>query len=424
MTHYKNQVYTDLEPQRFKYQPNKLFIMKRPKDPIQLFKVHMAPTAAEEVAKVLNSGYIGQGQKVDQLESDLRNYINHDYVTTVNSGTSALHLALHLLKKPIKSIKQVDGVAFYEDFWPGVQPGDEVLATALTCTASNFPILANGLNIKWVDVDPTTLNMDLDDLERKITPKTKAIILVHWGGYPNDLNRIRQIQEKAKKLYGFKPAVIEDGAHSLGSKYHGKRLGTHGNMVMYSLQAIKHITAIDGGVLVLPHMELYNRSKLLRWYGIDRESNRKDFRCEADIEEWGFKFHMNDVCATVGIENLKHADNIIGKHQENAAYYDENLKDIPGITLLTRHEGHESAFWIYSLLVDDRDKFMAHMKDCNIIVSQVHERNDKHSCVKEYRSPLPTLDKTIGKIVSIPVGWWVTEEEREYIVNCIKKGWK
>ena len=382
--------------------------MKR--ETIQLFKVFMSENAAPEVAKVLNSGYIGQGEKVEQFESKLQDFFMKDYIVTLNSGTSGLHLALDLLKKSSGK-------------WPGLEDGDEVLATSLTCTASNFPILANNLNIKWVDVDPTTLNMDLDDLSRIISPKTKAIMLVHWGGYPNDLDRIKEIQNKCFELYGFKPAVIEDGAHSFGSKYKGKHIGNHGNMTMYSLQAIKHITAIDGGLLLLPHQELYDRAKLLRWYGIDRNSNRKDFRCEADIQEWGFKFHMNDVCATVGMENLKHADEIVSRHQSNAKFYDEHLQNIPGLTTLTRHEGHESAFWIYSMLVEDRDGFYKHMKDCGIVVSQVHERNDKHTCVSDYKSSLPTLDRIIGKVVSIPVGWWVTDEDRQYIVDCIKKGW-
>ena len=382
--------------------------MKR--ETIQLFKVFMSENAAPEVTKVLNSGYIGQGEKVEQFESKLQDFFMKDYIVTLNSGTSGLHLALDLLKKSSGK-------------WPGLEDGDEVLATSLTCTASNFPILANNLNIKWVDVDPTTLNMDLDDLSRKISPKTKAIMLVHWGGYPNDLDRIKEIQNKCFELYGFKPAVIEDGAHSFGSKYKGKHIGNHGNMTMYSLQAIKHITSIDGGLLLLPHQELYDRAKLLRWYGIDRNSNRKDFRCEADIQEWGFKFHMNDVCATVGMENLKHADEIVSRHQSNAKFYDEHLQNIPGLTTLTRHEGHESAFWIYSMLVEDRDGFYKHMKDCGIVVSQVHERNDKHTCVSDYKSSLPTLDRIIGKVVSIPVGWWVTDEDRQYIVDCIKKGW-
>jgi len=375
---------------------------------IPLFKVFMSENAAPEVAKVLNSGYIGQGPKVEEFEKDLRNFFNVDYLLTVNSATSAEHLALHMLKNPHRD-------------WPGMEPGDEVLCTALTCTASNWPVLANGMKIKWVDIDPKTLNMDLDDLERKITNKTKAIMLVHWGGYPNDLDRVKEIQQKCKEIHGFKPVVIEDCAHSMGSKYKGNLIGTHGNICTFSLQAIKHVTSVDGGVLVLPHKDLFNRGKLLRWYGIDREGDRKDFRCEADVAEWGFKFHMNDVCATVGIENLKHAEKITKAHKSNAAYYDKHLKNVPGVTLLERKQGFESAFWIYSILVENRSDFMKKMKDCGITVSQVHERNDKHTCTRDYVSPLPTLDKTIGKVISIPVGWWVNEEDREYIVDCIKK---
>ena len=390
---------------------------------IPLFKVFMSPTAKSEVGKVLDSGYIGQGPKVDEFESQLKEYFNQDYLTTVNSGTSALHMALHLLKKPDSNIKHWGGVTGWQQKWPGIQEGDEVLCTALTCTASNFPVLANGLKIKWVDIDPKTLNMDLDDLERKIGPKTKAIIGVHWGGYPLDLDRIRQIQERACSQYGFSPALIEDCAHAFGSEYKGRKLGNHGNITMYSLQAIKHITAVDGGILCLPHQKLFDRAKLVRWYGINREDNRKDFRCEADIAEWGFKFHMNDVNATVGLENFKHANEIISKHRENAQYYDDNLKNVPGVTLLERHPDRNSAFWIYSMLVNDRDGFYKWMKKCNITVSQVHERNDKHTCVNDYKSFLPNLDKIVGNIVSIPVGWWVTKKEREYIVDCIKKGW-
>ena len=377
---------------------------------IDLFKVFMSETVPDEVGKVLTSGYIGQGPKVDEFEDKLSYFFNRDYVLTLNSGTSGLHLALHLLKSRNGS-------------WPGLEDGDEVLATSLTCTASNFPILANNLNIKWVDIDEKTLNVDLDDLSRKLSPKTKVIMLVHWGGYPNDLDKLKDIQNKCLELYGFKPTIIEDCAHSFGSKYKGKNLGNHGNIAMYSLQAIKHITSIDGGVLILPHQELYDRAKLLRWYGIDRDSNRKDFRCEADIQEWGFKFHMNDVCATVGIENLKHVNYIINKHQSNAKYYDSNLNNVAGITTLSRHDDRESAFWIYSMLVDDRDGFYRWMKECNIVVSQVHERNDKHTCVANNKSLLPTLDRIIGKVVSIPVGWWVNDDQREYIVDCIKKGW-
>ena len=400
--------------------------MNRPEQSIPLFKVFMARTAKEKVGEVLDSGYIGQGPKVEEFEKQLGEYFGNKKVVTVNAGTSALHLALHLLKKPKEDwVKNEYGsVAFSNQNWPGIQEGDEVLATALTCTASNWPIVANGLKIKWVDIDPTTLNMDLDDLKRKMSPKTKAIIGVHWGGYPLDLDKIKDIQNIFRNKHNWAPVLIEDGAHSIGTKYKSKYLGNHGNFVMNSLQAIKHITSIDGGILYCPHDELYERAKLVRWYGIDRNpKGRTDFRCEADIEEWGFKFHMNDVCATVGMENFKHLDNLVSKHKENAAYYDENLKDINGVTLLEREDGFESAFWIYTILVDNRNSFYKYMEECKITVSQVHARNDKHSCMAEFKSELPNLDKTIGNIVSIPVGWWISNEEREYIVECIKK-WK
>lgn len=391
---------------------------------IPLFKVYMSKTAKNKAGEVLDSGYIGQGPKVDEFELLLKDRFKNDYVLTTNSATSAEHLALHLLKKPFKGIKSYGSAVFAESDWKGMDNGDEVLATPLTCTASNFPILANNFKIKWVDIDPKTLNMNLDDLSRKISPTTKAIMLVHWGGYPVDLDKVYDIQVKAFHNYGFKPAVIEDCAHSFGSYFKGQPIGSHGNICTFSFQAIKHLTSVDGGALVLPHNNLYQRAKLLRWYGINRETNKKDFRCEADIPEWGFKFHMNDMNAVIGMENLKEVDeNVIKIHKNNGKYYDENLKGIDGVTLLERDSRMDSSFWIYSMLVERKQDFMDYMKQCGIVVSQVHERNDIHSCVRDYKTILPTLDSITPKLISIPVGWWVTEENREYIVDCIKKGW-
>jgi len=377
---------------------------------IPLFKVFMSEDVLKPVQDVLMSGFIGQGPKVETFERMLKERLQNHLVVTTNSGTSADHLAVRLLKKPFKD-------------WPGMQDGDEVLATPLTCTASNWPVMANNLKIKWVDVDTETCNMDLDDLERKLSPKTKAILLVHWGGNPNDLDRVKEIQNKCKELYGFKPAVIEDCAHSFGSKYKGEYLGNHGNICFYSFQAIKHFTTVDGGMLVLPHQELYNRAKLLRWYGIDRETNSKDFRCEDDISEWGYKFHMNDVNAVIGIHNLPHVDSLVKKHHDNAEYYQKELDGVEGVTLMKRDLNSYSADWIYTIKVDRRDAFMNYMKQCGIMVSRVHERNDKHSCVEKFRASLPNTDKLTSEMICIPNGWWVTKEDREYIVDCIKKGW-
>ena len=387
---------------------------------IPLFKVFVDKNTHKEVKKTLDSGFIGQGPKVEEFESHLKDYFGTDFISTVNAATSAEHLALHQMKKPIDEV--FEGCAS-KNIWPGLEDGDEVLTTPLTCTATNWPILANNLKIKWVDVDEKTLNMDLEDLERKITKKTKVIFVVHWGGYPVDLDKLDEIVRKTEKKFGFKPMIIEDCAHAMGSTYNNKPIGSHGNWCTFSFQAIKHITTGDGGILITPDRESYERSKLLRWYGIDRESNKKDFRCEEDIKEWGFKFHMNDIAATIGIENFKHLDSIVKKHRDNADFYDKELKDVDKVTLLERKYNHKSSFWIYSMFVEHKDEFMNHMKECGIMVSQVHERNDIHSCVKEFETHLPTLDRITPKLISIPVGWWVTKKDRQYIVDCIKKGW-
>jgi dTDP-4-amino-4,6-dideoxygalactose transaminase len=386
--------------------------MKRPKNKIPLFKVFMSPNVTAPLNKVVSSGYIGQGPVVEKFEQELKNYYSNHLIVTTNSATAADHLAVHLLKKP----KASEG-------WEGLQPGDEVLTTPLTCTATNWPILANGVDLRWVDVDKNTCNMDLDDLARKISPKTKAIMVVHWGGYPNDLDRLQEIQKEAHSKFGFTPRIIEDCAHSFGAKYKGKLLGHHGNMCFFSFQAIKHLTAGDGGMLILPTRDLYDRARLLRWFGIDRETNSKDFRCEDDIPEWGYKFHMNDINASIGLENLNYVDNVVESHRDNARFYNDKLEGVAGVELLENRADIESSYWIYTLKVERRDDFMRYMKKCNIMVSRVHERNDKHSCVSKYKAILPNLDQLCNEMICIPNGWWVTEEEREYIVECIKRGW-
>ncbi len=359
---------------------------------LPLFKVFMS-LDVENVKTTLKSGMITQGPKVEEFEKKLKEWFNFPYILTVNSATSGLIIALRLLDLPI---------------------GSEVLCTPLTCMATSCSVLENRLSIKWVDVDPETCNMDLNDLERKITEKTKAIIFVHWGGSPIDLDRL-------KTVAGSIP-VIEDCAHSFGAEYHGKKLGTGNNIAVYSLQAIKHLTSGDGGLIFLPNEHLYNRAKLLRWYGISREKPQGiDFRLETDIVEWGYKAHMNDINATIGLCNLPHIDSILQKHRDNAEFYNKNLKDIKGVTLLKQIPDTKSAYWIYTLKVQDKQNFISYMTSKKVAVSQVHNRNDIHSCVSEFRTHLPQLDSLEKEMICIPVGWWLSDSERWLIKEYIKQ---
>jgi len=392
--------------------------------PIRLFKVRMADDIDQHVVPVLKSGYIGEGPKVKEFESLLAKRFRNNFTLTTNSATSAEHLALHLLKKPCTvDVSDADLGIWGGYNWPGLRRGDEVLATPLTCTATNWPILANGLKIKWVDVDPLTMNMDLDDLERKISSRTKIIMPVHWGGYPLDLERLHDICRMAEIACGFRPMVIQDCAHALGTLYNGRPITTYGDICTFSFQAIKHMTCGDGGALVLPYKNLYDRGKLVRWYGIDREGPRTDFRCEADIPEWGFKFHMNDISAAIGLANISHLSDTLSRHRTNAAYYYNTLFQA-GISLPpVLNATSESAWWLFTLRVERRDDFMRAMADRGIEVSRVHERNDKHSCVAEFATELPGVDQAVSEMACIPVGWWIGQEEREYIVDSIKRGW-
>lgn len=371
---------------------------------IDLFKVFMSSETPKEVEKVLTSGFIGQGPKVEDFEYRLSKHFNNGFINTVNSCTSALELAVHMVKNQ----------------W--LNSECEIISTPLTCTATNLAIVNRGATIKWADIDPKTCNIDLDDVARKITPKTKAIMVVHWGGYPVDLEKLRSIRMKAEETFGHKPWVIEDCAHAWGAKYKNIMIGCYGNFAAFSFQAIKHLTAGDGGILISPNTTFHQRAKLLRWYGLDRTSS-KDFRCEQNISEGGFKWHMNDINATIGICNLNHTDEIVQAHKENGEYYNLVLKNISGVKLLENHPDHDSSYWIYTMLVEGRPNFIKKMKEKGIMVGQVHDRNDKHDCFKQFKTVLPNLDKLAKEMICIPCGWWVTKEQRQYIATCIKEGW-
>lgn len=363
-------------------------------DKIPLFKVFMSPEVIKPLQTTLMSGFIGQGPKVEEFESLLKERFSINNLITLNNGTAGLQLALRLAN---------------------IGHGDEVLASPLTCTATNWPILAAGAKIKWVDVDPSTCNISLDDLREKAKPYHKAVIFVHWGGYPVDLDAI--------SFNDSSPAIIEDCAHSFGAQYKKQLIGTHGNYCMFSFQAIKHFTTIDGGMLIVPASQ-YKRAKLLRWYGIDRDCpGKNDFRCENNVEEWGYKFHMNDINATVGIVQLKYIDWILNQHRSNASFYNTQLSCVDGLRLLKYPQESNPSYWLYTIMVERRDDFRRYMNENGVMVSRVHERNDIHSCVREFKCNLPGVDKAVSEMISIPVGWWVTNEDREKIVQLIKKGW-
>ena len=177
-----------------------------------------------------------------------------------------------------------------------------------------------------------------------------------------------------------------------------------------------------GGLLFCPDKESYDLAKILRWYGIDRDKRNykgKDFRLEADVKDWGYKFHMNDINATIGLANLPHVPALIERARNTARYYDAHITN-PRVKCYQKFsEERKSAFWLYTLMVDEKQAFIDHMKAKGVMASQVHQRNDVHTCFSAFREDLAHLDHVEQHIVCIPVGWWVTEEDRKYIVDTI-----
>ena len=360
---------------------------------IPLFKVFMSETVDKPLLETLHSGFIGEGPKVLEFEETLKKYLQTDNILTTNSGTSALHLIYHMLISNTKFKR--------------------ILTTPMTCTATNNPIVLNGNNIGWVDVDPITGNITPQTLKEALNYYyADAVSIVHWGGNPCNIEEIVQIcKEHNLKL-------IEDGAHSLGMIYNNKPFGYYSDFAIHSFQAIKHVTSVDGGCLICKSKEDYERAKLLRWYGIDRNIKEGiDLRCELDISEAGYKFHMNDICAVIGNENFKHLDEILQKQRENAKYYDEMFEG--KIKYVPENPNGKSSYWLYTIHINNRDELMQKLKEEGIMSSKVHSRNDTHSMFSQFKRNLPGVESFNKTHLCIPVGWWVTEEDREFIAKKI-----
>jgi perosamine synthetase len=341
----------------------------------------------KELEKVFSTRWLGQGPKVDEFEQEFGKKFNYEYCLAVNSGTAALELAYHLI---------------------GIEEGDEVLTTVFTCTATNIPLLRREANIKFVDIG-YDLVIDYNDLAKKISKKTKALVVVTLGGLPID-NRIFDLASH------YNVPVVIDAAQSAGVQE------KYGEYYCYSFQAIKHFTSIDGGMLVLKNEDEYQRAKKLRWFGIDREAKKRaDWKClvnhqmAMDIEEPGYKFHMNDVAATIGLVGLQHSDEILEYRKALCNRYITNLINVPVIPICG------GSYWLFAILTTVRDDLIEHLKINNIESDQVQLRNDIFTIFGGRRQRLPNMNYIEDKYLYLPLNNKVTLDDVDYICEKIKE---
>ena len=365
---------------------------------MNFFHTHISPLAYDLIKETLDSTFISEGKRVKQFEEALESQLGLANPVTVNSGTSALHLALVLA---------------------GVGPGDEVILPAQTFVASGLVILMQRATPVFADIDPLTGNISLESIKEKITDRTKAIIPVHWGGYPCDLDEIKAIAN----VHGL--TVVEDAAHALGATYKGRPIGSISRFTAFSFQAIKHLTTGDGGALCCANQEDARQAVVRRWFGIDRANSRPSIlgEREYDLTDLGYKYHMNDLAASLGLANLADFKDRLRRRQENARVYREELGNVTGLTLLRADPDRTHAYWLFTILVERREAFIRKLASAGVPSSVVHLRIDLNSIFDSAGADLLGQESFNEKQVSIPVHENLSSQQVWKVVETINSGW-
>jgi perosamine synthetase len=289
----------------------------------------------------------------------------------------------------------------------------------LTFVSTNHAILYESLTPVFADIDRATGNLDPASIESRITERTGAIIVVHYGGYPADLDEIYEIARRHDI------SVIEDCAHACGSTYRGTRIGSHGDFHAFSFHAVKNLPMGDGGALTVRSVRHDTRLRRLRWLGIDKDTFRRttstSYEWDYDVPEIGFKYHMNDIEAAIGLAQLSLLDTENARRAEIARMYRAQLAGVHGITLPAQSTDRTSSFHLFPVLVENRDDFLAKMKAAGIGVGVHYRRNDTYSMYE--RAELPNAQWFSERVASLPMHLCLSDDDVEYVTNAIKAGW-
>lgn len=365
---------------------------------MNFFHSHISTKSIELAVETLKSTYLSEGKMVKLFEQQLKSQLGLANPVALNSGTSSLHLALALID---------------------VGPGDEVILPPQTFLATGTVILQQFAKPVFADIQYDTGNIDPDSIRKKITEKTKAIIPVHWGGYPCDMDEINAIAKNHNLT------VIEDAAQAIGATYKGRPIGSISRFTAFSFQAIKHITTGDGGMLCCLYDQDYDSARRRRWFGIDRDLSKPSIlgEREYDIEQVGYKYHMNNVAAAIGLGNLNDFPTHLKRRQEIGNWYREELSDVPGVQLLNTKNDRTHAYWLFTMLVEDRLQFIKKMKESGIPTSVVHQRIDRYSIFGGVRDDLVNQAEFDQKQISIPVHEGLTDDDIDKIIKVIRLEW-
>ncbi len=356
----------------------------------------------QAVVDVLKSDFLTTGPKVAEFEKSVADYVGAKYAVAIANGTAALHAAC---------------------FAAGIGEGDEVITTPLTFAASANCVLYLGGRPVFADVDARTYNIDPEDIRRKITDRTRAIIPVHLAGQPCDLDEIHKIAKEYHLI------VIEDGAHALGSTYKGKKIGALSDMTTFSFHPVKPLTTGEGGMIVTNQEELYQKLILFRGHGITRDSNLLTknegswFYQQLDL---GYNYRITDIQCALGCSQMKKLDRFLSRRRELARRYDEAFRDCPQIVTPYQLPETDSGYHLYIIQVIgcDRKWVFDVLRKKGIGVNVHYIPVYYHPYYQEHGyqdTCCPNAEQLYEHFISIPLHAGLTDEEQEYIIHAIRE---
>jgi perosamine synthetase len=349
-----------------------------------------------ELAKIFDSGWIGLGPKTGELEQRFAEYIDTKYAVGVSSATAALHLACCVL---------------------GLKEGDEVIVPSMTFVSTALAPSYCGATPVFADIEEDTLCLDPPDVEKKVTSKTKAIIPVHYGGHACRMDEIVEIANK-HNLY-----VVEDVAHGCGGKYENHMLGSVGLMGCFSFHAVKNLPTGDGGMITTNDEKIYNELKKLRWVGIDKDtwdrSENKGYSWRYSIDKLGFKYHMNDITAVIGLAQLHVLDEHNLIRRKYVRRYDEAFKDVTWVETPVEKSYAYSARHNYVVRVPMRNELNEYLRTKGISTGVHYEPIHHYKVFGNNKTDVPITEKVWPKLLTLPLYPDMTEEGFGKVVNEI-----
>ncbi len=349
-----------------------------------LFKVYSPEEPIGfELEQILKSGQLTSGNHVRVFEKQLQEYVGNPYIMVTGSNTYASLIALALCD---------------------IKNNDEVIASSMACLASNQPVLNFSGKLIWADIDPLTGTLNPTEVRRKITPKTKAILHYHWGGYPGYIDEINAIGNE------FGIPVIDDAIESFGSEYKGRKIGNVGTpFTVFSFQTVRLPNSIDGGAIAFKDEAMYQKALRMRDFGIDRSSFRDslgEISQTSDITNLGYNAIMNELNAFVGTKVMEQTPSLIERQRTNARYWNFYCDQNKHHRLNNRKE-IEPNYWIYTFLSSNQMPELEALRQQGFMASKVHIRNDHYSCFGKFDERLKGVAEFAQMQLSVPSGWWV-----------------